>query len=96
MKVTRNVYLGYWIKSSKDMPQFNVFNHKLSDSDEHFLLVDTKAVEFEINDEQDFTPAVVKALRAQQETIRAEAQAALTKLDEHINSLLAIEHKESA
>lgn len=94
MKVSKEIHLGYWIESEKDSPQFNVFAYK--PDGEHFILVGTKTVEFEIDDAHDFSGDIVAALRAQQETIRAESQKALTKLDERIKSLLAIECKVSA
>ncbi len=92
MKVTKEVHLAYWIASGKANPSFHVFTQPIV-NDEHFVHVATQAVEFDVDEAQDFTPSIVAGLRAQQETIRAEAQAALTKLDERINSLLAIEHK---
>jgi len=91
MKVGKQVHLAYWIESSKDAPLFNVFNAVVNN--EHFLHVASADVEFEVDDTQDFTPAIVQALRDKQETIRAEAQANITKIDERINSLLAIECK---
>ena len=95
MKITEKVYLAYYTNSPKDRPQFMMFTAPIK-NDANFLHVATSTVEFDVDDAQDFTLDIVQALRKQQETIRAESQAALTKLDERINSLLAIECKVAA
>lgn len=95
MKVTKEVHLAYWVTSAKTDPSFHVFTSPIV-NDEHFVHIESKSVEFDVDETRDFTPEVVAALRAQQETIRAESTAALTKLDERINSLLAIECKVTA
>ena len=49
-----------------------------------------------LHDRRDMTANAVKTLRAEQESVRAEAGKRLVELEEQINSLLAIEHVKEA
>lgn len=51
-------------------------------------------VEFEIPDDFDLTTEEIKNLRAHQKKIQAEAQRQVVEIEERIQSMLAIEHKE--
>ena len=94
MKYTETRYLHYYTQSHKDRPQFTAFSNELANDD--WIPVAKGVMEFDIDDSVDFTPEVVKALQEKKETLRAEMQAAITKIDERINSLLAIECKAEA
>ncbi len=53
-------------------------------------------VEFDIADDFSLDAEEIKAMRAEQKRIKAEAQLQVTRLEERIQSLLCIEHKAAA
>ena len=56
--------------------------------------VESKTVEFDRPaPDADWSPAAIELTRAEQQRIRAEAEAKCTALDERINSMLALEFK---
>ena len=60
-----------------------------------YTLLETKqvSVEFEIADDFNLDAEEIKAMRAEQKRIQADAQMKLTQIEERIQSLLCIEHK---
>ncbi len=63
-----------------------------------YTLIETKQVSvgFEIADDFSFDAEEIKAMRAEQKRIQAEAQMNVTRIEERIQSLLCIEHKAEA
>jgi hypothetical protein len=51
---------------------------------------------YEVSESIDLVTPQVDAIKAQMEELRAKSEAALTQMQEQINSLLAIEHKVTA
>lgn len=56
----------------------------------------TVDVDFEIPDDFNLNVEMVNALRKQQKSIQAEAQMKLTQIEDQIQRLLCIEHKEES
>ena len=63
-----------------------------------YTLIETQdlKVEFDIADDFNLDAEEIKAMRAEQKRIKAEAQMRVTRLEERIQSLLCIEHKAEA
>lgn len=59
-----------------------------------WVKVETKTIEFNHpRPDADWSATAIKLTREKQASIRAEAQAEINELDDHIQSMLALEHK---
>ncbi len=54
------------------------------------------SVDYDLPENFNFTQAEIDALRKEQKRIQAEAQNKITQIEEHIQSLLCLEHKVGA
>ncbi len=83
-------------RNYKDEIKFSVIGCDMSQYG--YVLLETKnvTVEFNIADDFSLDAAEIKAMRAEQKRIQAEAQMLVTRLEDRIQSLLCIEHKEAA
>lgn len=61
-----------------------------------YTACDTQEVEFNVPPREVLVDGAVAAYRAEQQRIRAEAQGKVQALDEEIQKLLCLEHKEVA
>lgn len=80
----------------KDEIKFSAFGCDMSQYG--YTLLETKqvSVEFDIADDFNLDAEEIKAMRAEQKRILAEAQNQVTRLEERIQSMLCIEHKAAA
>lgn len=75
---------------------FSLYYSDMSQYGETALMEKDVTVEFELPDDFDLTTAEVEALKKQKQQVQAEAQVRINLIDEKIQRLLCIEHKESA
>lgn len=77
--------------------RFKVLGADMSEYGYTFLGITKEVtVEFEVPDDFNLTAEEIKSLRAHQKKIQAEAQRQVLEIEERIQSMLAIEHKEAA
>ncbi len=80
----------------KDFNMIAVSRHDMSDDADYIFLGDLDVdLKFSVTEEEAIKQ-VVKSLNAEKDKIKAQAQSDLNKLDEKINSLLAITHQSEA
>lgn len=60
-----------------------------------YAVIDEREIEVEVPDDFDPAPSLIAGLKKQQQEIRANATQKLNRLEEQIQSLLAIENKEA-
>jgi len=80
----------------KDEIKFSVLGCDMSQYG--YTLLETKqtVIDFDIADDFSLEAEEIKAMRAEQKRIQAEAQLLVTRLEERIQSRLCIEHKAEA
>lgn len=83
-------------RNYKDKIKFSALGCDMSEYG--YTLIETQdlTVEFDIADDFSLDAEEIKAMRAEQKRIQAEAQRLVTQLEERIQSLLCIEHKAEA
>ena len=61
-----------------------------------FIYVETRSIEFDAPPNEVLASKTIEAYRAEQQRIRAEAQAKVMKLQDSIDAMLCLEHKPEA
>ena len=90
------LYLCCWpAEYSEDGFAYHIFTHEPSDTS-GIGVVDIADYEWPIPDRQFSVEAALTALTAEKDAITAELVSKRTEIDNKIQSLLAIEHKETA
>jgi hypothetical protein len=72
-------------------PKFEFYPFDMSSNGS--ALVGERVIEVEVPDDFDPKPGLVKAMRKKQSDLRAESEFKIKQIEEHIQSLLAIEFK---
>ena len=58
-----------------------------------WTFIEEKEISFDTPDVKEITPDIIETIKEAQAKIRAEAAAMLLLMDEHIGSLMALEHQ---
>lgn len=91
MKVTIEAFVTYEKWTWEDKPQYNLYACDMSTCGPSYVTIRKQAFEVEIPDDFDPRPFQLQALREQQKSILAEAQAKVTNIDEQIQQLLCLD-----
>lgn len=95
MKIQKKLYL-FWVHfDHSEKGDWYVMDSKVEDDGE-WTFIREEIVEVDAPDEFDPRPQQIAGLRATRQKVQADAQMQINKIDGQIQSLLAIEHKESA
>lgn len=93
MKIKAHIYAMY-MEHSKDF--YYTTTDTLLDDKSALIFIETKELEFDAIPRDVLINRTVDAYRAEQSRVRAEAQTNVNKLQETINTMLAIENKAQA
>ena len=88
---TTTVYLFCLYDSGDTRPYYTATTTDMSDCD-GYTLVEKREVQFTIPDFNNIRENVITSLEATRDKLRAEANVKITKVDNTIASLLALEH----
>jgi len=80
----------------EDKPDYGFHTTKMdgaSDSRHQYVTICPHTLEFDLPDNFDMSPGIIKNLRDEKTKIRAEAEAKITAIEERIQSMLSIENK---
>jgi heat shock protein HspQ len=91
MKIKTTVHIHYSKYEWEDKGEYLVYSCKLDDTD-YRAYVCEQEIEIEISDDFDPRAQQIAALMDQKQKVMAEYQKTVTKINDRINKLRAIEH----
>lgn len=94
MKVKVKSNLHYYKSKWADKPSYSLHDGDLSKASPDFVVIKAVELEFDIPDDFDPVPKQIESLKAKKQEVMADTQMKLNQLDEQIQRLLCIEHKE--
>jgi hypothetical protein len=94
MKVKIEAFVMWHKYEWENEPKYNLSACDMSDCGPEYSLVGKQSFEVEIPDNFDPTPAQIEGLKKKKQEILATAQVQANNIEEQIQRLLCIEHKE--